>query len=175
MTTNVLVTVASRHGSTAELATELGARLRESGHDRPLRVEVRPVEEVERVDGYDAVVLGSAVYLGQWLPSARDFALTHAAALRQRPLWLFSSGPVGEPLKPDASHVVDLGPVLAAVTPIEHRVFAGRIERQSLGLAERVVVRGLRVPPGDYRDWRAVREWAAAIGAALADSRSIAS
>lgn len=164
----VLVAVASRHGSTGELATELGARLREASAGALLEVDVRPVEAVDQIDGYGAVILGSAVYLGQWLPGACALAASHATALARRPVWLFSSGPVGEPLKPDAAHVVDLSSVLAVVTPVEHRVFSGRIERHELGLAERVVVRALHVPEGDFRDWAAVREWAVEIAETLA-------
>jgi len=173
----VLVTAASRHGATAELATEIGARLRETraserSADTSIEVDVRPVDAVEGIDGYDAVVLGSAVYLGQWLDAARDWAAAHAEELSQRPVWLFSSGPVGAPLKPDESHVVDISSIAAALSPVEHRVFPGKIDRLELGFAERAVVRALRVPEGDFRDWVAVRDWAAQIAEHLSARES---
>ena len=90
----VLVTAASRHGSTHEIAEALARRLRESAGlaAGALHAENRPDPAA-----YDAVVLGSAVYGGSWLEPARDLAHRQVAVLRTRPLWLFSSGPIGEP------------------------------------------------------------------------------
>ena len=65
-----------------------------------------PPQEVGAVEEFDAVVLGSAVYMGQWMRPARELAERSAAALAARPVWLFSSGPVGEPAKP-ADNPVD--------------------------------------------------------------------
>src|SRR6266542_6497358 len=84
----VLVSAASKHGSTAEIATAVARVLQERG----LAVDVRPVENVTLVDGYEAVVLGSAVYAGHWMESARRLAEVQAGALASRPVWLFSSG-----------------------------------------------------------------------------------
>jgi menaquinone-dependent protoporphyrinogen oxidase len=58
---------------------------------------VAPVQDVGAIDGYDAVVLGSAVYLGNWMKPAKEFAVREAAALAAVPVWLFSSGPIGSP------------------------------------------------------------------------------
>lgn len=84
----VLVAAASEHGATAEIAVWLGAALAQNGVD----VDVRKLEEVSDVEHYEAVVLGSAVYFGQWLKTACRFIDTHAADLARRPTWLFSSG-----------------------------------------------------------------------------------
>jgi menaquinone-dependent protoporphyrinogen oxidase len=97
----VLVSAASRHGSTAQIAAALARVLTGRG----LAVDVRAPENVAMVDGYQAVVLGSAVYAGHWLESARKVAQTQEFALRTRPVWLFSSGPVGDPPKPDEDPV----------------------------------------------------------------------
>lgn len=169
----VLVTAASRHGSTAELATEIGKTVRQSTTGGPVEVQVRPVEQLDTLDGYDAVILGSAVYMGRWLGAAADFAARESEALRQRPVWLFSSGPVGDPLAPDGDHVVDIASILAATNAREHRVFAGRIDPHLLGFAERAVIRALRVRPGDYRDWAAVRAWASSIAADLSQAELV--
>lgn len=154
----VLVTAASKHGATAEIAERVAESLR-----RRVRVtaevDVRPPREVGDVTGYDAVVLGSAVYFGHWLEEARTFVLSHTADLLDRPVWLFSSGPVGNPLKP-AEDTVVLDEVTAACEPREHRVFPGRINRHRLHFTERAVVAALRVPDGDYRDWEVVTAWA---------------
>jgi menaquinone-dependent protoporphyrinogen oxidase len=86
----VLVTAASRHGATAEIAQAIGDALCGRGLD----VTVMPVEDVSTVEPYGAVVLGSAVYAGHWLRPASAFVATHTRALASRPVWLFSSGPV---------------------------------------------------------------------------------
>ena len=93
----VLVTAATKHGATAEIAATIGEVLRgEPGLD----ATVVPAEEVATVDGYDAVVLGSAVYAGHWLASAKELVDRAGGALAGKPVWLFSSGPIGDPPKP---------------------------------------------------------------------------
>ena len=89
---NILVSVASKHGSTAEIGSAIAATLREEGHD----VEVLAPLAVRDVTRYDAVILGSGVYAGRWIGSAKEFAEKNAEALRARPVWLLSSGPLGE-------------------------------------------------------------------------------
>jgi menaquinone-dependent protoporphyrinogen oxidase len=164
----VLVTVASRHGSTAEIAEEIGQVLTGALRDRdPLaEVEVLPVERVDSLDGYAAVVLGSAVYLGRWLPPARAFAEAHAAELRKVPVWLFSSGPVGDPLKP-IEEPADGRTAARSIGAREHRVLPGRLDRHRLRLAERAVAGAVRVADGDFRDWPGIEEWACGIADAL--------
>src|SRR5688500_12543529 len=89
----VLVAHASKHGSTAEIAEAIAQTLRESGLD----VDCREAGDVESLESYDAVVLGSAVYIRRWRGGAKHFLRRHASALAERPFWVFSSGPVGEP------------------------------------------------------------------------------
>jgi menaquinone-dependent protoporphyrinogen oxidase len=126
-----------------------------------------PVDQRPDPARYDAVVLGSAVYVGRWLEPARDYATAFAAALRARPVWLFSSGPIGEPpFPPDEPH--DAGPIRQVTGARDHRVFPGRLDRQLLGFGERAMVTAMRAPLGDFRDWDAVRAWADAIAEELA-------
>jgi menaquinone-dependent protoporphyrinogen oxidase len=158
----VLVSAASKHGATAEIADVIGRVLGEHG----LAVDVRAAENVTMVDGYDAVVLGSAVYVGHWLEPARKLAETAAAVLATRPVWLFSSGPVGEPAKP-IEDPVDVAEIVRATGAREHRVFTGRIDKHRLGFGERAMVLALRAPLGDFRDWTAIETWAAGIADAL--------
>jgi menaquinone-dependent protoporphyrinogen oxidase len=154
----VLVTAASKYGATAEIAREIGDALR----DRGLEPTVLAPEQVEEVDGYDAVVLGSAVYAGHWLKPARELVERQAGGLAGRPVWLFSSGPVGDPPKPEEDPV-DVTELVAATGAREHRVFAGKLVRKQLSFPERAIVSALRVPEGDFRDWTEIRQWAAAI------------
>jgi menaquinone-dependent protoporphyrinogen oxidase len=157
----VLVTAATRYGATGEIAQTIGEVLREHGHD----TTVGPPEDVT-VDGYDAVVLGSAVYAGRWLKPARELVERSRDTLAARPVWLFSSGPVGDPPKPEEDPV-DAAGIVAATGAREHRVFAGKLVRRRLGFADKAIAVALRVPDGDFRDWTEIRRWAAGIADAL--------
>ena len=129
----VLVTVASRHGATAEMATALARWLSESAAARgcPLSAVAVPVERRPDPARYDAVVLGSAVYVGRWLQPARHYAAEYASVLRTRPVWLMSSGPIGEPpFPPDEPH--DAGPIAASLAARAHRTFPGRLDARLL-------------------------------------------
>ncbi len=160
----VLVAVASRHGATHEIAETIGRRLVEGG----LEVDVQRVEDVRDPSQYDAVVLGSAVYVGRWLKSARAFVDAHAEELAARPTWLFSSGPIGDPPKPEGGDkAVQVEGVVAGTHARGHRVFAGRIDRSRLNLAERAVASAVRAADGDFRAWPEVEGWAGEIAAAL--------
>jgi menaquinone-dependent protoporphyrinogen oxidase len=163
-----LVAVASRHGATTAIAERIGEVIRRELRDRgtDAEVDVRSVEAVSRLDGYDAVVLGSAVYMGRWLKAARTFANGHAAELAEIPTWLFSSGPIGDPPKPDGDPS-DIGTIMDLLHAKEHRRFGGRLDRSQLGFAERAVVRAVKAPDGDFRDWLAIEVWAAEIAAVL--------
>jgi menaquinone-dependent protoporphyrinogen oxidase len=161
----VLVTAATKHGATGEITQAIADTLRDQGLD-PTVLEP---EQVGTVDGYDAVVLGSAVYAGHWLKPARDLVGRCGPALAARPVWLFSSGPVGDPPKPE-EEPVDVAELLAATSAREHRVFAGKLVRKQLSFPERAIVSALRVPDGDFRDWSEITGWAVGIATALRSS-----
>jgi menaquinone-dependent protoporphyrinogen oxidase len=153
-----LISTASKHGSTAEIGGAIGEVLIEHGIDNDV---LRP-EAVTSLDGYDLAVLGSAVYAGHWMKSMRELAERFAAELAARPVWLFSSGPIGDPPKPDEDPV-DVAEILEATGARGHAVFAGKIDRSRLGFGERAIVGALKVPEGDFRDWEEIRRWATAI------------
>lgn len=159
---NVLVAVASKHGATWQIAETLAGALRDAG----LAADVRGPDDVNSLDGYDAVILGGAVYMGRWPAPAREFAARHRERLASMPVWLFSSGPVGDPLAPegDTPEMVELAARLGARG---YQTFAGRIERARLGIMERAIVGALHAPDGDFRDTEAVRAWATTLLAAL--------
>jgi len=166
----ILVVVASRHGGTWEIAEEIGRALAsELGEYADVRVS--RAEDVTTVDEFDVVVMGSGVYLGQWLEQARDVVGKHAEVLRTKEVWLFSSGPAGTPPKP-AEDPVDVARLVVLAGARGHVVFPGRIDRSLLRFAERAVVTALRVKDGDYRDWPAVRAWAGEIAAVLKRTRT---
>jgi len=161
----VLVTAASKHGATMEIAGTIGDELSRRGVD----AVVLPIGEVGGVHEYDAVVLGSAVYAGQWLMPAKELVLNHAESLRARPVWLFSSGPIGDPAKP-VDDPADAAAMVEASHAAEHRVFAGKLDRANLGLGEKAIAMALCAPQGDFRDWDGIRAWADEIAAALPTS-----
>jgi menaquinone-dependent protoporphyrinogen oxidase len=168
MAPRVLVAVASKHGATAEIGDALARDLVESpaGVAAGLSAVAIPAARRPSPLPYDAVLLGSAVYAGRWLEEARQYATLYADALRQRRVWLFSSGPVGEPPFPrDQPH--DAAPMAALTGAREHRVFPGRLERSRLSIGERAVVSAMRAPVGDFRDWAQIAGWAGEIAAAL--------
>ena len=158
----VLVTVASRHGSTEMIGDCIREELEATG----VKAHLLEPELVGELDQYDAVVLGSAVYGGRWLKAARNLARRFEAELRRKPVWLFSSGPIGDPARPlqPPADAIELTHRLSAM---DHQVFEGRIERDNLGVGERLAVRSLGAPSGDYRQWPAIAAWARRISRSL--------
>jgi len=159
----VLVTAASRHESTMEIASAIGVELARAG----LEVQVHPVGDVRDLDGADAVVLGSGVYMGRWLPPAVDFVARNRDVLRARPLWLFSSGPTGDPPTPVDDESIDLSELVDDLGARSHRIFPGRLDRRRLGFGERAVVGVVRARDGDFRPWPEIVAWADGIAAFL--------
>jgi menaquinone-dependent protoporphyrinogen oxidase len=160
---HIVVAAASKHGATTEIAEAIATELAHHG----LTVEVTEPGAVTSLERYDAVVLGSSVYAGRWQPTAKKMVERLAPALRERPVWLFSSGPLGDPLKPPAHEADEVSDMIVITKAREHRVFPGRIDKAKLNLGERAVVSALRAPVGDFRDWDEIKAWAGSIAAVL--------
>ena len=161
-TMKVLVSAASKHGSTRDIAERIAAAL----VDRGLVAEIVEPENVTTLDGYDAVVVGSAVYAAGWRKEASEFVDRLGAQLRDRPVWLFSSGPVG----PEEEQVLELrhlDELLELSGARDHTWFAGKLDRDDLNLGERAVVKMAKAPYGDFRRWEAIDEWAGAVAVEL--------
>jgi menaquinone-dependent protoporphyrinogen oxidase len=163
---NILVVVASRHGSTHEIAEAIAQELRAPGHT----VEVRNAADAGAPETYDAVIIGSAVYMGHWLSEAAHFVDRNRARLAAVPVWLFSSGPVGRDDPHPPGEPTDLDKLMAATQARGHRTFVGKLDKSNLGLGERLVVKMVGVQEGDFRDWEAIRDWAREIVIALQDA-----
>lgn len=164
MSKKILVTYASRAGSTAGVAEEIAKTL----VNNDAQVDVYPMQEVKDIAPYQAVVAGSAIQDRQWLPEAMRFLRTHQAALNQRPFAMFSvcmtlSMREGEKYRPQIMEWV--APVRALVPPVSEGLFAGVLDiRKIPSLSNRLKFR-LSVATGvwsegDHRDWSAIREWA---------------
>jgi menaquinone-dependent protoporphyrinogen oxidase len=165
---SVLVAVASRHGSTEEIAEAIGIAI----HGKGFRVDVvkltDPAESGSKPDPaeYEAVVLGSGVYLGRWLAPAREFITMNDETLRAMPVWVFSSGPIGDHHAGDGEHA-PVATLAATINPVGYRTFGGKLDRQGLGRVERVVVSLLKATDEDDRDWDDITSWACGIADVL--------
>ncbi len=160
----VLVVPASRHGGTAEIGRAMARTLRDEG----LEVDVAQPDQMFNLSPYDAHIIGSALYFGRWLESAHIFVEEHAAEIRARPTWLFSSGPIGSatPERPMGDGVVEQ--LLELTGAVDHRLFGGRIELDRLPTAERFLARWVGATDGDYRDWLEIADWTRSIASILA-------
>jgi menaquinone-dependent protoporphyrinogen oxidase len=161
----VLVSAASKHGGTEGIVEAIGEALDRAGIE-PVILEPSAVVTLE---GIDAAVIGSAVYAGRWLEPARDLLARHADELRRRPVWLFSSGPLGDPPLPPGEPA-DGAAMREFVDAREDHVFAGRLDRDELGMGERLMVRVVRAPSGDFRSWPEIGTWAAGIASTLLET-----
>ncbi len=160
----VLVAYASKHGSTAEIAEAIAAALRDDG----LAADCAAVGDVGGLGSYDAVVLGSAVYMKHWQGDARHFLRKHAKELAEMPFWIFSSGPTGDPTEDDAAWQEPKRTVAKAekLGVRDHVVFGGRISPES-GRMAKAMADNTPEEYRDRRDWDEIRAWASGIAADL--------
>lgn len=160
---NALVAVASKHGSTHEIANAITEGLRAAG----LSADLRKAQDVTSIGDYDAVIIGSAIYMGGWMPEARDLIERFESRLATLPVWLFSSGPLGTDDPQPAGDPSQLPDLIEKTHAREHRIFTGKLDRNDLGLGERMITRMVHAPDGDFRDWEAIHAWAREIVARL--------
>ena len=155
----VLVAYASKHGSTQGIAERIAEKLRQLG----IQAEARPLDEVSDPGNYEAFVIGSAIYYGSWLKEATEWVHHHQAVLAQHPVWLFSVGPLGTEVQDAEQQPKEMAEFQQAIKPREQRIFFGALDPSRLSFAERVMVKAVRAPEGDFRDWEAIDAWAANI------------
>jgi menaquinone-dependent protoporphyrinogen oxidase len=167
MDKQVLVAYATKYGATAEIAEKIGEVLRQAG----LPTEVVPVDRVGDLGAYKAVVLGSAVYIGQWRKEAGKFLKANEQVLAGQPVWLFSSGPVGEgdpvELAQGWRFPGKLQPIADGIQPRDIALFHGSVDADKLNFLEKWMLNNTNSPAGDYRDWEAITAWATAIAEKL--------
>ena len=176
----VLVSAASTHGSTSAIAQVIAEVLTEQG----LAVTVLEPGDVQSVEEYDAdgktvwqgkindaVIIGSAVYMAHWLAPAMDLVNRCLDQLSSRPVWLFSSGPVGSPISTVAQEMardpVEIAGLRIATHARDHRMFAGKLDRKVLSHAQRASLLIFHGLEGDFRDWAEIRQWASDIAEQL--------
>ncbi|HVN17146.1 MAG TPA: flavodoxin domain-containing protein [Dongiaceae bacterium] len=172
----VLIVYASRYGGTQGIAERVGAVLRQHS----LEVVVESVEQASDPADYDAVVIGSAAYYFRWMKKATDFVRRNRSALAERPVWLFSSGPLGTKTVDEQGRDVcevtvpkEVAEFKESIHPRGHRVFFGALIREKLGFAHRLMLKlpvnrdNAVFPLGDFRDWKAIELWASEIAGEL--------
>ena len=161
----VMVACASKHGSTEGIASAIAERLHQLGHD----ANAVRVSEVPDLSGTEAVVLGSAVYAGSWMKEAIGFADANAEVLADMPVWLLSSGPLGTEVHDDEEQPRQLAELTEQLRPEAHRTFFGALDHSKLSFGERMMVKAVKTPEGDFRDWNAISGWADEIARELID------
>jgi menaquinone-dependent protoporphyrinogen oxidase len=172
----VLVAYASRYGATEEIADRIAATLLRDGFE----VTTKQVQDARGLASYHAFVIGSAAYYFHWLRRATAFVRRNHKILAERPVWLFSSGPLGEDAKDDqgrdkreATVPQEIAQLYAIIHPRGHRVFFGALDPSRLGLTHRFIFKmiakrdGALLPEGDFRDWNDIERWAHSIAADL--------
>jgi menaquinone-dependent protoporphyrinogen oxidase len=172
----VLVAYASRYGATRAIAERIAEKLTEAGHE----AQARPVKAVTDLAGYQAFVIGSAVYFGKWLKDGTEFVRrNHAGLAADRPVWLFSSGPLGtETTDADGRDVravaepAEVAEFRESIHPGDHRVFFGALTPGKLGFRDRMIkalpAGRTLLPEGDFRAWTEIDAWANQIAHELA-------
>jgi len=167
MENRILVAYASKYGATAEIAEKISQVLSQTG----LQVEVLPVNHVSDLSQYQAVILGSAVYIGKWRKEMVKFLQNNEKLMAERSVWLFSSGPTGEgdPVEimegwrfPEAQK-----PIIERIQPRDIAFFHGMLDMKKLSFLERLAVKGMGAPTGDFRDWNAIASWTTNIAGLL--------
>jgi menaquinone-dependent protoporphyrinogen oxidase len=161
----ILVTSGSKHGGTRGIAEMIAAALR----DAKLDVELRDAREVESCAGFDAVIVGGALYANRWHRDARRFVVRQLRELRRIPVWLFSSGPLddsaaGAPIPP----VTEVAVWMERVGALGHATFGGRLAPDVTGFPAQAMARS---HSGDWRDPARIRAWALEIAARLPSAR----
>lgn len=165
----VLVAYATKAGSTQGVAEAIADTLREYG----IRADLHPVSAIKNLNTYRAAVIGSAIRGGSWLPEATAFVQTHRAALERMPLALFTVCLTLQEDTPGNRAIVSayLDPVRAVVTPQAEECFAGMHDPRKLSLPFRAILRAMKAPKGDFRDWDAIQTWASSLPPVLLNGR----
>jgi menaquinone-dependent protoporphyrinogen oxidase len=161
MRTRVLVVYASRAGSTGDIAQLIGETLNERG----FHVDVRTIKSRPQIENYQAVLIGSAIRRGTWLPEAVTFVAHHQAELHSVPVVLFTVHMynAGDDPVSVANRRAYLNTVRPLLQPAAEVYFRGAIDPQRLALLERLLVRFTQAPIGDFREWDQIRDWAQTI------------
>ncbi|MDZ7333486.1 MAG: flavodoxin domain-containing protein [candidate division KSB1 bacterium] len=167
MNDKVLVAYATKYGATAGIAEKIGQVLGRAG----FATDVLPADRVKNLDAYRAVILGSAVYIGRWRKAAAKFLKSNEKVLANKLVWLFSSGPTDkgniEELMKGWRFPTSLQPIADRIHPKDIAIFHGATDIDKLSWLDKWMIKKVKAPIGDFRDWEAISNWAAAIAEEL--------
>ena len=168
MADRILVAYATRYGSTADVAEAIGDELRKAGET----VDVRPITDITDLSSYRAVVIGSPIYMGRWLPESQVFIEKNQQFLRTIPVAYFAVGLTVKEGTPELIRKAEasMDQVRLLVNPVEVGVFPGKLETGRLTIADHAIVKLIRAEAGDFRDPGAVRAWAQAVREKIAQA-----
>ena len=165
MAVKVLVAYGSKYGSTKEIAEKIGEAIKQEG----LQVEVLSADKVKDVAGYQGVVIGSASYMFNWRKEVKNFITKNEKTLSERPVWIFSSGPLekGDPVQLLKGQVLPKAfqPVVDRIKPRDIAVFHGAIFMEKLNFFEKWMMQRIKTGVGDFRDWEMITAWAKKVAA----------
>ena len=158
MSTRILVAYASKCGSTSHVAEAIGETLA----DGKASVDVVPIVDAPDVSGYDAVIVGSSIRMGEWLPEAVSFVKGNKEELDRVPTAFFTVCLTMREDTPENREIVAgyVAPVREIVQPVSEGMFAGALDYAKIPAAMRAILKARRAPAGDFRDWNAIRAWA---------------
>ncbi len=164
MTEKMLITYATRADSTAKIAAVIGEELSKRGYV----VEIVPVKNKPVLEGYTAVLIGSAIRMGNWLPEAVEFIKKHQIELNTLPTALFTVHMLntGGDEQSKANRAAYLNSVHLLLKPVDEVFFTGKMDSKRLSLGDRLITKAVRAVDADRRDWDKIRGWAQTIFAA---------
>ena len=171
MSASILVTYATRYGSTQEVAEAVAATLRDGG----LEVDIQPMRKVRTIERYGVVVLGAPLYIGRWHKDAHRFLSQHRAALTQQRVAIFALGPIHDDEEQWRVVRTQLDKELAKypwLSPVAVEIFGGKYEPAKLRFPDNLVANSsasplYQMPASDLRDWAAIRTWASELSPKL--------
>jgi menaquinone-dependent protoporphyrinogen oxidase len=150
----VLIAYASKMGGSKDIAEMVGAALT----DRGLAVDVTAAEDAPSPDDYDAVIIGSGLYAGRWRKATRRFVKKNAPALRELPVWFFSSGPLdASAAQHEIPPVKQVASLMDLVQARGHATFGGRLPADAKGFPAGAMA---KKNAGDWRDPEQIKAWA---------------
>jgi menaquinone-dependent protoporphyrinogen oxidase len=164
MDKKILITYATKAGSTVEIAAVIGETLSKRG----FAVDVKPVSENPSLDGYQAVLMGSAIRMGSWLPEAVDFVRKNQSTLQQIPTSIFTVHMLNY-RDDEASRTARqayTAPVRELLPSVDEVFFRGKLDYKTLTFLDRMIAKAVanpNDPPGDFRDWDQIRDWSQSV------------
>ena len=167
MANEIIIAYETKYNATREIAQKIGEVLAEGG----LGADVLSIDQLSDLEPYKVIILGSAVFTGNWCEEAAKFLETNEKVLSEKMVWLFSSGPLGEGSVEEDSKgwrfPQKLQPIADRIAPRDIAVFHGKIDKDKLSLLHKFMIKVAKVPVGDFRRWDEINAWAKDIAETL--------